>query len=225
MDRNSNSRKIKIVIADDFLLLRTAWPLLLHTNPNFEVVGTTPDGRATVDFIKAYKDVDVILMDINMPVLNGIEATVEIDNIAPWIKVIGLSMYSEFHYANKMLKAGAKGFVTKSADKDELFRAIIDVYNNIPYISPSISKTFHERLNENGEIKTKNDLSSREIDIIKGIINGQTSKEIAEELSISSKTVDVHKTNIFKKLNVHNTASMTKKVMEEGILIIWRKEY
>lgn len=220
MNPETPKRKIRIVIADDFLLLRTAWQILLQSNPDFEVVGTTPDGLSAVNFIRNNREVDIVLMDINMPNLNGIEATMEIDNIAPWVKVIGLSMHSEFHYANKMIKAGAKGFVTKSADKEELFKAINDVYNNIPYISPVISNKLMEKLDSNGEMETKNYLSSREIDIIKLIINGKTSKEIAEELFISSKTVDAHKNNIFKKLNVHNTASMTKKVLEEGIVIM-----
>jgi DNA-binding NarL/FixJ family response regulator len=216
--------KIKILIADDFLLLRTAWQALLQSNPEFEVVGTAADGIYAIDFIRnRNNNVDIVLMDINMPNLNGIEATTEICNIAPSIKVIGLSMHNEFHYANKMIKAGAKGFVTKSADKDELFKAIYDVYdvyNNIPYISPQISNKLIEKLDEKGEIGAKNSLSAREIDIIKLVISGKTSREIGEQLFISSKTVDAHKNNIFKKLNVHNTASMTKKVIEEGIVVM-----
>jgi two-component system response regulator NreC len=217
---DKKSRKIKILIADDFLLLRTAWQALLQSNPEFEVVGTAADGMYAVEFVKNNMSVDVVLMDINMPNLNGIEATAEITDIAPQIKVIGLSMHNEFHYTNKMVKAGAKGFVTKSADKEELFKAIYDVYNNIPYISPVISNKVADKADEQSEGEEHSPLSTREIDIIRLVVNGKTSKEIGEELFISSKTVDAHKNNIFKKLNVHNTASMTKKVLEEGIIVM-----
>jgi DNA-binding NarL/FixJ family response regulator len=219
MEYNTTSPKIKILIADDYLLLRTAWKLLLQSNPDFVVVGTTGDGKATIDFIRGNR-VDIVLMDINMPNKSGIETTFEINNIAPWIKVIGLSMHNEIHYVNKMMKAGAKGFVTKSADKEELFKAISSVYNNIPYISPLLSHNLLGRLAEDNCQRKKTELSNRELDIIKYIIQGRTSRQIGEELSISFKTVEAHKCNIFKKLEVNNSVSMTKKVLEEGIVLL-----
>jgi DNA-binding NarL/FixJ family response regulator len=205
--------RIKIVITDDYLLLRTAWKLLLQSHPDFEVVATLADGRATINFIRSHP-VDVVLMDINMPGLNGIDATAEIDNMAPWIKVIGLSMHSEYHFIHKLLKAGARGFVSKSADKEELFRAILDVHNNIPYISPSVSPAFIKNLKEG-----TGRLTERELAIVKYLVQGFTSRQIGAELCISFKTVEAHKYNVFKKLEVGSTAAMTKKVLEKGIII------
>jgi two-component system response regulator NreC len=220
MNNSTLGSKIKILIADDFLLLRTAWRILLETNPEFEVVGTAADGVLAVDFIKKNRNVDVVLMDISMPNMNGIDATTEICKIDPAIKVIALSMHNEFHYINKIIRAGGKGYVSKSVDKEELFRAIYDVYNNISYLSPITSNKIIEKLDKNGGVELKSVLSFREINIIKLIIEGKTSKEIGEQLFISPKTVDTYKNSIFKKLNVHNTASMTKKVLEEGIIIM-----
>ncbi len=214
--------KIRIVIADDYLLLRTAWKLLLQSNTAFEVVGLCGDGASTVEFIKNNK-VDIVLMEINMPGLSCIEVTQMIGNIAPWIKIIGLSLYNEFHYINKLIKAGAKGFVTKSAGKEELFKAIEDVYNNIPFVSPSISHLLIKNYSAIGTSIETGELTMRELDVIKNIISGRTSKEIGELMCISTKTVESHKYNIFKKLNVNNSVSLTKMVIEQGIIVSEQK--
>jgi DNA-binding NarL/FixJ family response regulator len=151
MNSNRMKSKIKILIADDFLLLRTAWKILLTSNLDFEVIGTAEDGIEAIDFVTNNRT-DVVLMDISMPNLNGVDATSALIKIDPAIKVIGLSMHNEFHYANKMISAGAKGFVTKSSAKDELFKAIYDVYNGIPYISPAPSNDFSERFDGSNNI-------------------------------------------------------------------------
>jgi DNA-binding NarL/FixJ family response regulator len=155
MNNSIAKSKIKILIADDFLLLRTAWKILLTTNSEFDVVGAVEDGMFAIDFV-GNNAVDVVLMDISMPNVNGVDATAVITRIDPSVKVIALSMHNEFHHINKMVKAGAKGFVNKAADKDELFKAIYDVYNNVPYISPVPPSNFAEKLDRSTKINSIN---------------------------------------------------------------------
>jgi DNA-binding NarL/FixJ family response regulator len=207
--------KIKIIIADDYTLLREAWQVLIQSRPDMEVVACVSNGQEVIDQIKIRK-VDLVLMDINMPVVDGITATGIINNTTPWVKVLALTMHSEAGYIKKMFQAGVKGFLPKIASKDELFDAILSIHKGDVYIHRSCSNKLIEEKNSVSERSAT--LTERELDVIKLIIAGNTSKEIAEQLFISPKTVDVHKNNIFIKLNIHNVASLTRIVVEKGLV-------
>ncbi|MCE3259535.1 MAG: two component transcriptional regulator, LuxR family protein [Bacteroidetes bacterium] len=207
--------KIKIVIADDYTLLREAWQVLIQERSDMEVVACVSNGQEVIDQIRIRK-VDLVLMDINMPVMDGIAATEIISNTTPWVKVLALTMHSEAGYIKKMFQAGARGFLPKVASRQELIEAILKVYKGDLYIHPTCSNKLVDN-GSNGHERSAS-LTLRELDVIKLVIAGHTSREIAEKLFISPKTVDVHKNNIFAKLNIHNVASLTRIVVEKGIV-------
>lgn len=205
--------KIKILIVDDYPLLRAAWKLLLQAEKDVEIVGTVKNGKEAIELVKIVRP-DVILMDINMPVLNGIEATAVINNTMPWIKILALTAYNENILIRKMFKAGASGFLSKFISKEELCIAIRKIYSGERYIE---TNCFSHLVNQ-FEVSETAHLSERELEIIKLIVSGFTAREIGEKLFISTKTVEVHKNRIFNKCQVRNIASLTKMVIEKGII-------
>lgn len=200
--------KITILIADDHTLIREAWQLILDTDQRFKVVGVAASGEDAVELIKELRP-NVVIMDINLPGMNGIEATGLIKKFSPDTKVVGVSMHTQPTYVRKMIKNGASGYVTKSSPHDELCKAVVGVHNNQRYICHEIRDILSSQiLDEESANVGLNSLSQREIEIIALLKKGYSSKEIAEPLNISVKTVDVHRYNILKKLNLRNTAAM-----------------
>ena len=152
---------------------------------------------------------DIVIMDINMPGINGIEATEQIKKISPESKIIGVSLHTQPTYARKMMQKGALGYVTKNSSREEMFKAIEEVYEGKKYICEEIKNILSEQVLSGDDQPTGlNTLSQREIQIIALIKKGFSSKEIAESLEISVKTVEVHRYNILKKLNLKNAAAL-----------------
>lgn len=200
--------KITILIADDHKLIRETWTYILNSDIRFEVVAECGDAEQAVELAKELSP-NIILMDINMPPFNGFEATEQIRKVSPDSKIIGVSMHSQPAYAKKMLQVGAKGYVTKNSSKEEMFNAITEVYNGNKYVCDEIKTIISDQLlDDNNDAPSVNSLTEREMQIIHHIREGHSSKEIASQLDISLKTVEVHRHNILKKLKLKNSASL-----------------
>ncbi|OFY72284.1 MAG: DNA-binding response regulator [Bacteroidetes bacterium RBG_19FT_COMBO_42_7] len=199
--------KIRIIIADDHQLFRNGLKILLNAFPDFEVTGEASNGEEFLRILRNTK-AEIALMDINMPEMDGIEATRKGLRLCPDINIIALSMYGEEEYYYKMVDAGAKGFVLKDSDISEVKEAILTVRKGGSYFSQEllyhvIQKIKH-RENEN---KIAN-LSKREKEILMKICEGLSNQEIADNLFISKRTVDKHRANLLGKTNSKNTASL-----------------
>jgi DNA-binding NarL/FixJ family response regulator len=200
--------KINILIADDHKLIRETWSYILNSDSRFQVVGECGDAQEAVELART-KRPHVVLMDINMSPFSGLEATQRIRKISPGSKVIGVSMHSQPAYAKKMLQMGARGYVTKNSSKEEMIKAILEVNHGNKYICDEIKNIISEQLlDEKEDSPNINALTEREMQIINFIKEGLSSKEIATNLSISLKTVEVHRHNILKKLKLKNSASL-----------------
>jgi len=200
--------KINVLIADDHKLIRETWGYILNSDERFRVVAECGDSEQAVEMAKQ-KRPQIVLMDINMTPISGFEATERIRKVSPTTKVIGVSMHSQPAYAKKMLQIGARGYVTKNSSKEEMIKAIVEVHNGNKYICDEIKNNISEMvLEENKDLPNVNALTDREIQIINLIKQGLSSKEIATELAISLKTVEVHRHNVLKKLKLKNSASL-----------------
>jgi len=208
--------KITILLVDDHKLIRESWNIVLSTDPRFEVVGETSDVQQAVELATRFKP-QIILMDINMAPVNGFEATKMVLNQSPQSRVIGISMHSMPAYARRMFQMGARGYVTKNSSKDELFLAIEDVLAGNKYICEEIKNIVaRQELDEESDYPDMSLLSKREIEIVTRIKEGLSSKEIAQRLDISLKTVEVHRYNILKKLKLKNTAALVNFINAQG---------
>lgn len=209
--------KISVLLVDDHKLIRESWNLLLSTDDRFEIVGETSDvEQATA--VAASRKPQVVLMDINMTPVNGFEATKQVLKQSPHSQVIGVSMHSMPAYARRMFQVGARGYVTKNSSKDELFQAIEEVVAGNKYICEEIKNILaHQELDEDSEYPDMNSLSNREIEVVSQIRQGFSSKEIAQRLEISLKTVEVHRYNILKKLKLKNTAALVNFINAQGL--------
>ncbi len=206
-------KKITILIVDDHKLLRETWSLILNSDPNFAVIAQTDNGKSAVSISEEIRP-DVILMDINMSQMNGFEATKEIRKVSPNSKIIGVSMHSQPAYAKKMLQVGASGYITKNSSKEEMITAISEVSNGNIYICNEVN--VQEDITDDTRPAGPQQLSLREMEIIELIKQGQSSKEIAAQLNITLKTVEVHRHNILKKLNLKNTAALVNFINDSG---------
>jgi DNA-binding NarL/FixJ family response regulator len=216
-------KKIKVLIADDHTIVRKGLCSLLRGENDITVIGEARDGKEVIRKV-AELSPDVIVMDINMPLLNGIEATRNIKKMKPSMGIIILTMYSDEGYVHEAILAGASGFLIKNTIPQDLCSAIRAVSRGESFLSPAISKTVIERYTklsppDKGELPKK-DLTSREREIVQLIAEGYTNREISELLFISSKTVEVHKQNIQKKLNISGTALLTQYAIRKGLIKI-----
>jgi two-component system, NarL family, invasion response regulator UvrY len=209
--------KITVLIVDDHTLIRETWSFLLGRNENFEVIAEVGDGQKAIDIARD-KRPNIVLLDINMTPLNGFDVLKMIRKQSPGSKVIAVSMHSQPAYAKKMLRMGAKGYVTKNSPRQEMLDAIIDVNNGNTYICQEVKNILSDQmLSEEDTTAGLNQLSEREIEVINQIRDGLSSKEIADRLAISIKTVEVHRHNILKKLKVKNTASLINYINSSGL--------
>jgi len=200
--------KITVLIADDHKLIRETWSFILNGDPRFQVVAECGDSEQAVEMARQ-KHPNVVLMDINIMPISGFEATERIRKVSPKTRVIGVSMHSQPAYAKKMLQIGARGYVTKNSSKEEMIMAILEVHAGNRYICDEIKNNISELvMDDNRDTPNVNALTEREIQIINLIKEGQSSKEIAANLNISLKTVEVHRHNILKKLKLKNSASL-----------------
>jgi len=198
---------ISILIADDHKLIRDTWSFILNTDQRFKVVAECSNGEEAVEQAKQ-KRPQIVLMDINMTPVSGLEATKQIRKVSPGSRIIGVSMHSQPAYAKKMLQIGAKGYVTKNSSRDEMFKAILEVHKGNRYICDEVKNIISEQIMDDNPSQGINSLSERELQIVKLIKEGFSSKEISAQLNISLKTVEVHRHNILKKLNLKNSAAL-----------------
>ena len=198
---------IKILIVDDHTLLRQALKIALEANSRFSIVGEAGSGEEAIQMVEKLRP-DVITMDINLTGINGIETTKRIRKIFPRSKVLGLSQHTHPSFALKMLQAGASGYVTKTSSKDEMFKAITEVQLGKKYMCSEITNILSNQLEDDKQKANLNSLSAREIEVIKYIKQGNSSKEIAQALFRSVKTVEVHRYNILRKLKLKNAAAL-----------------
>ena len=213
---------IKVVVADDHTILRQGIKALLDNQAGIEVIGEAKDGREALTLIERLQP-DVILMDIAMPGLNGLEATRRIKKKFPKIKVLVLTMYTNEEYVFQILQAGANGYLVKETAFQDLISAIRAVYRDEAFMSPSISKKVINRYTQRAQ-KTNDTtcdvLTTREREVLQLIAEGSSSKKIAEALFISPKTVETHRTHIMDKLNIHNRTDLVKYAIRKGIVDI-----
>ncbi|MCX5701621.1 MAG: response regulator transcription factor [Candidatus Omnitrophica bacterium] len=210
---------IKIILADDHNMVRQAISALLEQDTVIEVVGEAADGQATLELVRNSRP-DVVIMDIAMPDLNGIETTRRIIKEFPDVKVIALSVHSEKKFVFQMFKAGASGYLLKDCIFEELLSAIQVVIKNQIYISPKISSSVvRDYLGQS----VKNDfnafsvLTNREREVLQLLTEGKTAKQIASILKISVKTIETHRKQIMDKLNIRSIAELTKYAVREGL--------
>jgi DNA-binding NarL/FixJ family response regulator len=216
MFADSPNYKITILIVDDHKLIRDTWSFILNSDERFQVIAETDSGKNAIELADSNHP-DIILMDINMTPMNGFEATKEIRRISPASKIIGVSMHSQPAYAKKMLQVGAVGYITKNSSKEEMITAISEVARGNKYICNEVKTILSEQILEDSEKPDVNLLSQREVEIIDLIKQGQSSREIAQHLNITLKTVEVHRHNILKKLNLKNTAALVNFINNAGM--------
>lgn len=210
---------IRIILADDHTIVRSGLARLLQQQQGMEVVGQADNGVSAVALTKQLSP-DVVIMDIGMPDLNGIEATRQIIKESPRIKVIGLSMHSSKRYIREMFKAGASGYLLKNCPFEELTEAVSVVIAGKTYISPSISAAvIGDYITGTAEDKTSvfAVLTEREREVLQLLAEGKTTKQIADRLHISSKTVEAHRLKVMHKLDIDNIAQLTKYAIQEGL--------
>jgi DNA-binding NarL/FixJ family response regulator len=210
---------MKIILADDHKIVREGLKNLLSKEWEIEIIAEANDGREAINLVEKF-DPDIIIMDIGMPGLNGIEATKKIKYQSPKTKIIALSMHSDKQFITGMLKAGASGYLLKDCAVDELVDAIKTVTNSNIYLSSQISGiVVNELLNSlsKSENLRKIDLSTREKEVLQLIAEGKQTKEIAEILFISIKTVEAHRKNIMSKLNLFTIPELTKYAIKTGL--------
>ncbi|MFI5123798.1 MAG: response regulator [Chitinophagales bacterium] len=201
---------IKILIADDHKLIRETWTYILNNDVNsrFKVIASCENSEDAVALTRQ-KHPDVILMDINMAPFSGIEATRRIREVWPQSRIIGVTMHSQPSYARKMMQIGASGYVTKNSSREEMMEAIVEVHQGNKYVCNEIKDIIFDQTEKKpAALVGVNTLTEREMDIINLIKSGHSSREISVELEISLKTVEVHRHNILKKLQLKNSASL-----------------
>jgi len=211
--------KIKILLADDHKIFRDGLKPLLERQPDIEVVGEADDGLRTIEICRELKP-DVIILDITMPGLNGIEVTKRITSDFPHTKIIILSMHSDRRFVLAALKSGASGYLLKESSFQELIDGIRCVMKGHIYLSSQLSsKIIKEflRLAEQDGSTAFTVLSVREREVLQLLAEGQSNKEIAAKLNISVKTIETHRKNIMEKLNLFNIAELTKYAIREGL--------
>ena len=213
--------KIKIVLAEDHTILREELKALLSADPKFEIIGEAEDGREAVRCVEKVNP-DLILMDLSMPRMSGMEAIREIKKRYPGTKVIALTVHKTEEYLHTTLQAGADGYILKDATHAELVLAIKNVMKGKSYLSPGVSEKVIEGYLEGKEGVLPDSpwetVSQREREVLKLIAEGYKNKEIAEHLCISLKTVEKHRANLMKKLDLHNAAALTVYAMQKGLV-------
>ena len=221
MRPDGENTKIRVLLADDHTILRAGLKMMLNAQRDIEVIGEASDGRQAVAEAQRLLP-DVILMDITMPDCNGIEATRQVKRLLPDVRVLVLTMHENEEYLFQMLRAGASGYMLKEAADTELISAIRVVSSGRFYLSPSAQSMmvsdYLQRVRTGEERDSYSALTEREREILKLVAEGFTNNQIGEQLFISPKTVDTHRTHIMDKLNLHSRAELVKYAMRRGLL-------
>jgi two-component system response regulator NreC len=213
--------KISLILADDHAVVRSGLRMLLEAQPDIDIVAEAESGLEAVQQVESLRP-DLVLMDIQMPGLSGIEATKEIRRIAPDTAVLALTMHEDDQYFFEMINAGASGYVPKRAAPDELLIAIRTVARGEVFLYPSLATRLVQDYLRRGEDPEQgqvyDDLTPREREVLVHIAEGQSNAEIAQELVISVKTVDRHRENIMRKLNMHSRIDLVKYAIKRGLI-------
>ena len=214
-------KKLRILLADDHIVMRTGLRALLERQPNMEVVGESENGRETVELAASLRP-DVVVMDVGMPVLNGIEATKSIVTQNPSTAVVVLSMHADESYVMRALSAGARGYLLKDSGAGDLISAIQAVSQGKSFFSPKVSRILAEDyvrvLKQKGAVDTYDLLTGREREILQLLAEGKANKEVATDLNISTYTVETHRSHILQKLSLHNSAELVLYAVRKGII-------
>lgn len=211
---------IRVLLADDHQIVREGLRLILSRHPEIEVIAEAKDGAETVAFAESLHP-DIVVMDIKMPVMDGIEATEEIQKRASGTKVVALSMYADRNFISEMFKAGAKGFLLKDCASSELVEAVKTVYNDRVYLGPSVSDIvakMYIHFVQQGSSPDEERLTTREREVLMYLAEGKTNREIADLLHVSIKTVGTHRQNLMRKLGLETIADLVKYAIRKGIV-------
>lgn len=210
--------KIKLMIVDDHKVVRTGLKMLFKNDKNVKVVAEAKDGEDALKEIKRLKP-DVVITDISMPNMNGIQFTTKVKETHPEVKVLVLSMHNDDDYILDALDAGAMGYLTKDTSEDEIIKAIHSIANEQMYYSSSISSILAKKLLIKSKIlDTTERLTERELEVLDLIVNGFSNKEIASKLFVSKRTIDNHRTNIMKKIDAKNTADIVRIAYQNNLV-------
>jgi DNA-binding NarL/FixJ family response regulator len=215
-------KKITVLLADDHMIVREGFRKMLELEDDLQVVGEAQNGRQAVIMAIKLRPA-LVLMDIAMPLLNGLEATRQVLKAVPTTKVLILSAHNDDAYVKTASESGAMGFLLKQTSAHEVCRAIREVHQGNTFFSAAVAKRIHDRdrksPDRNGSLKVRNgNLSSREVEVLQLIAEGKANKETASELGISIKTVEKHRENLMSKLNIHDTAGLTRYAIGAGII-------
>lgn len=212
---------IGVLIADDHTILRKGICALLEREKDLKIVGEAEDGRETVAKVEQLRP-DVVVIDITMPGLNGIEATRQIKKRFPETKILTLSIHESEEFVFQTLRAGASGYLIKKTVPEDLICAIKAVYRGESYLSPAISKTVIEHYIRTAEQSLEEDpyetLTDREREVLQMIAEGGSNRQIADHLCLSIKTIQTHRNNIMEKLDIHSTADLTRYALRKGLI-------
>lgn len=212
----SPSRKTRILLADDHTVVRRGFGLILSKEADFEVVGEARSGREAVELAESLQP-DLVVIDVSMPELNGIEATRRISELCPKTRVLALSMHRDAVYVREILRAGARGYLVKDADDDAFVGAVRVVARGEAYLSPSVADAvltdYRRYVTEPIDL-----LTAREREVLLMIAEGKTNKEIANLLALSVYTVEAHRGKIMEKLNLHNTGDIVRFALRNGLI-------
>ena len=212
--------RITVLLAEDHEIVREGFRKLLEAEADIEVAGEAKTGRQALALAQKLRPA-VIVMDIAMPQLNGLEATRQILHLLPATRVLILSAHSDDAYVERALEFGAAGFLLKQASSHDLAKAIREVQKGNSFFSPSIAKRFQSRKPPSPNGRLKKDLArltSRELEVLQLVVEGQANKQVAAELGISIKTVEKHRQNLMVKLDIHDTAGLTRYAIGAGII-------
>jgi DNA-binding NarL/FixJ family response regulator len=215
---STESTTIRVLLADDHRIITDGLMGLLATVPDIECIGTAENGAEAIHAVE-HLAVDVVLMDIDMPVLDGLAATERIKTKWPHVKVIILSMHDEAAMVQRMMELGADGYLVKNCGRDELLLAIRDVCAGRKHFGSALMESLLTQRTENAaQSGLLKDLSERETEVLAALAEGLTNKEIGERLFISPRTVDTHRTNLMKKLDTHNIAGLVRIAIKAGLV-------
>jgi two-component system response regulator NreC len=221
MEKSTSAKQIRILLADDHVVMRRGLRLLLETQPGFCVVGEASDGRKAVELAQSLEP-DVVILDIAMPILNGAEAAQRINEMFPKMAIVILSMHSDESYVLRALRAGAKGYLLKDSAESDVIEAIKAVSEGKTFFSPEISRMLVEdyvrEIRTRGVDDSYELLSSREREILHLLAQGKSNKEVAALLNLSPYTVETHRRNLQEKLNLHNFAELVLYAVRKGLI-------
>jgi DNA-binding NarL/FixJ family response regulator len=215
-------KKIRVVLADDHTVVRQGLRALLSAEPDIEVVGEAQTGREAIQMAAKHRP-DVIVMDIAMPLLNGLQATRQLIAELPGTRIIVLSSYNDDEYVQRLTEAGAIGYLLKNTAAFDLVKAVREASQGNAYFSPTVSKRLidcYRRAFNSGQParKTGETLTARESEVLQLIAEGNSNKQIAAELCISIKTVEKHRQQVMDKLNIHDVAGLTRYAIAKGVI-------